>query len=411
MSIPTHTVRVAIIGGGPAGLMAAEALTAHGLTVDLFDAMPSLGRKFLMAGKSGLNLTHAEPFDDFLPRFGVTGPRLRPMLQAFPPGTLQAWAHGLGIETFVGSSRRVFPKDFKAAPLLRAWLRRLRTNGLTVHARHRWSGWSEDGRLMFDTPQGRKDVTADATILALGGASWPKLGSDGAWLPWLEDQGVAMTPLRPANCGFDVDWSDHFSGRFEGQPVKNIRLKFHGQTATGEFVITKTGLEGGPVYALSSKLLHTLKAKGRASLTIDLSPDRTVENVLERLNRPRGKKTMATHLKRTLHLSGVKAGLLREGTSPDAFADLGALAAAIKALPLTLTQPRPIAEAISSSGGVRWDQMDEDLQLNVRPGVFLAGEMLDWDAPTGGYLLSACFATGRWAGEAAATYLSARLSV
>lgn len=405
----TSPLRVAIIGGGPAGLMAAEALSARGVAVDIFDAMPSLGRKFLMAGKSGLNLTHAEPFEDFLSRYGVTRTRLAPMLKAFPPGTIQAWAKGLGVETFVGTSRRVFPKDFKAAPLLRAWLRRLRADGVRVHARHRWTGWNADGALTFDTPRGGIAVTPEATILALGGASWPNLGSDAAWVPWLETRGVSLTPFLPANCGFDVEWSEHFGEQFEGQPVKNARLKFHGQTASGEFVITKTGIEGGPVYALSSKLLRAIHAKGKATLTIDLIPDRNLENVSERLNQPKDKKSMATHLKRTLHLSGVKAGLLREGTDKDTFADFGRLAAAIKALPITVVRPRPIEEAISCSGGVRWDQMDEDLQLQALAGVYVAGEMLDWDAPTGGYLLSACMATGRWAGEAVAKKLSTAL--
>jgi len=400
----------AIIGGGPAGLMAAEALTARGFKVDLYDAMPSLGRKFLMAGKSGLNLTHAEPFDAFLTRFGITGKRLSPMLRAFPPGTIQAWAKGLGIETFVGSSRRVFPKDFKAAPLLRAWLRRLRANGLTVHTRHKWTGWNADGALTFTTPAGEVTINAEATVLALGGASWPKLGSDAAWVPLLEERGVTLRPLMPANCGFDVDWSAHILEHFEGQPVKNARLKFHGETASGEFVITKTGIEGGPVYALSSKLLRAITSKGQATVTIDLTPDLSLETVTQRLSRPRDKKTMATHLKRTLHISGVKAGLLREGTDKDTFADPAKLAATIKALPITLLRPRPIAEAISCSGGVRWDQMDDGLQLKALPGVYVAGEMLDWDAPTGGYLLSACMATGHWAGEAVAEALSATAS-
>lgn len=401
------TTRIAIIGGGPAGLMAAEALTAKGHAVDLYDAMPSLGRKFLMAGKSGLNLTHAEPFDDFLGRYGVTAKRLAPMLKAFPPGTVQAWAKGLGIETFVGTSQRVFPKDFKAAPLLRAWLRRLRANGLSVHVRHKWTGWNADGALTFATPDGEVAIAAAATVLALGGASWPKLGSDAAWVAWLEARGVEITTLKPANCGFDVDWSAHMLERFEGHPVKNARLKFHGQSASGEFVITKTGLEGGPVYTLSSALLRTIASKGKATVSIDLVPDLSLETVAQRLARPRDKKSMATHLKRTLHISGVKAGLLREATDKDTFADPAKLAACIKALPITLVRPRPIEEAISCSGGVRWDQMDDGLQLNALPGVFLAGEMLDWDAPTGGYLLSACMATGRWAGDAVAKRLSA----
>lgn len=406
-STPTQTARrVAIIGGGPAGLMAAEALTSRGIAVDLYDAMPSLGRKFLMAGKSGLNLTHAEPLDDFLTRFGVTSKRLEPMLRAFPPGTIQAWAKGLGIETFVGSSRRVFPKDFKAAPLLRAWLKRLRAAGLTVYVRHRWTGWNADGALTFDTPDGATTIEAEATILALGGASWPKLGSDAAWVPWLEKRGITLHPLAPSNCGFDVDWSEHFLGQYEGHPVKNARIKFQGKTASGEFVITKSGIEGGPIYTLSSKMLHNIRTKGKATVTIDLTPERTLENVQARLDEPRAKRSMATHLKRTLHISGVKAGLLRECTDKDTFADTAKLAAAIKALPLTVERPRPIEEAISCSGGVRWDQFDEGFQLNTMPGVYLAGEMVDWDAPTGGYLLSACMATGHWVGEAIAKKFS-----
>jgi len=385
--------------------MAAEALTARGIAAHVFDAMPSLGRKFLMAGKSGLNLTHAAPFDDFLAKYGPSRVQLNPILHAFPPGTVQAWAQGLGIETFVGTTQRVFPKDFKAAPLLRAWLRRLRATGVTVHARHRWTGWNADGHLTFDTQAGEVTVASEATVLALGGASWPKLGSDAAWVPWLEQRGVGINPLKPANCGFDVDWSEHFIERFEGQPIKNARLNFAGQTASGEFTITKTGVEGGPVYELSSKLLGALDSKGKAEVTVDLIADRSVENVLERLSQPRGKKSMATHLKRTLHLSGAKAGLLREATSKDTFADPQKLAAAIKALPLTLVRPRPITEAISCSGGIRWAQMDAGLQLKDLPGVYACGEMLDWTAPTGGYLLTACMATGRWAGEAAAKQL------
>ena len=405
MNTPTHTVRAAIIGGGPAGLMAAEALCAQGIAVDLFDAMPSLGRKFLMAGKSGLNITHAEPFDDFISKFGPSRTQLNPILHGFPPGTVQAWAQGLGIETFVGTTRRVFPKDFKAAPLLRAWIKRLRAGGLTVHARHRWTGWSDDGNLVFDTPDGQATVAAEATILALGGASWPKLGSDAAWVDWLEQKGVGISPLKPANCGFDVDWSSHFIERFEGQPIKNARITFAGQTATGEFTITKTGVEGGPVYDLSSKLLGALDGKGEATVSIDLIADRSVENVLERLNQPRGKRSMATHLKRTLHLSGAKAGLLRECTHKNNFNDMAKLAAAIKALPLSVLRARPITEAISCSGGIRWSQMDAGLQLKDLPSVYACGEMIDWTAPTGGYLLSACLATGRWAGDAVAQQL------
>lgn len=407
MSNAFQNIRLAVIGGGPAGLMAAEALTAHGIAVNLYDAMPSLGRKFLMAGKSGLNLTHAEPFATFLGRFGAAQGNLQPMLEAFPPDAIQDWARELGIDVFTGTSGRVFPQDLKAAPLLRAWLKRLRANGLTVHVRHRWAGWHEDGALRFTTPAGEVAVHAQATVLALGGASWPKLGSDAAWVEWLGTHGVYVTPLKPANCGFDAAWSDHFRDKFEGHPLKNVALTFAGHTARGECVITKTGLEGGPVYTLSSALVTTLSKTDCAAVTIDLKPDLDVETVTERLAKPRGKKSWATHLKRTLGISGAAAGLLREGTDKDIFDTPARLAAAIKALPVRLTRPRPIAEAISSSGGVAWSQVDAGLQLKTLPGVYVAGEMLDWDAPTGGYLLSACLATGRWAGTAVAERLAA----
>jgi hypothetical protein len=400
------TLKAAIIGGGPAGLMAAEALTKRGIAVDLFDAMPSLGRKFLMAGKSGLNLTHAEPFEDFINHFGAAKAHLRPMLDAFPPKSIQDWALELGVETFVGTSRRVFPKDFKAAPLLRAWLKRLRANGLSVHARHKWTGWNASDQLTFATPSGEVAVAAQTTVLALGGASWPALGSNAAWVSWLKAKGIDIAPLKPANCGFDVAWSAHFIERFEGQPLKGVTLKFHDQQAQGECIVTQTGLEGGPVYALSSALVEAIERHGPATIAIDLAPDLSAAEVFKRLALPRDKRSMATHLKRTLGLTGVKAGLLREGANSAIFADPAKLAAAIKALPVMLTYPRPIAEAISTAGGVRFDQLDDGLQLKALPGVFVAGEMLDWDAPTGGYLLSACMATGRWAGNAATNALN-----
>jgi len=398
----TRAPTIAIVGGGPAGLMAAEAMTGRGLNVDLYDAMPSLGRKFLMAGKSGLNITHAEPFPAFLERYGAAAEHLRPMLEALPPDALRAWAHALGVETFVGTSGRVFPEDFKAAPLLRAWLRRLRANGLTIHVRHRWTGWDAAGALTFATPVGVTSVQTDATVLALGGASWPKLGSDAAWVPWLDARGVAIAPFKPSNCGFDVAWSDHFLRRFEGTPLKSVAFAFGGAAIKGECVITKTGIEGGPVYALSAALRNAIERDGRASLSIDLKPDLEMAELTRRIAAPRGKKSMATHLKRTVGIGGVQAGLLRECAERDAFADPAQLAAAIKALPVPLMRPRPIAETISSAGGVRWDQVDAGLQLTPLPGVYAAGEMLDWDAPTGGYLLSACMATGRWAGDAVA---------
>ncbi|MBL4748200.1 MAG: TIGR03862 family flavoprotein [Magnetovibrio sp.] len=397
--------RAVIIGGGPAGLMAAEALTSRGITVDLYDAMPSLGRKFLMAGKSGLNLTHGEPFVDFLDRFGHARQNLKPILEAFTPTDIEAWANDLGVETYVGTSKRVFPKDFKAAPLLRAWLRRLRANGLTVHARHKWNGWADNGVLAFDTPKGDILINAETTILALGGASWPKLGSDANWVPWLVKNGVSILPLKAANCGFDVDWSAHFLDRFEGNPVKNARLSFRGARIPGDFVITARGIEGGPVYALASKLIESLDNTGSATLAVDLLPDRSGADIQARLSRPRGKQSMATFLKKNLNLSGVKAGILYECTAKNAFDDPINLAATIKAVPLAIDKPRPIEEAISTSGGVAWHNLDKGLHLNVLPNVFVAGEMLDWDAPTGGYLLSACLATGRWAGQMAAKHL------
>ncbi len=402
----TPAPRVAIIGGGPAGLMAAQVLSARDIKVDIFDAMPSLGRKFLMAGRGGLNLTHGEAFTDFLTRFGNAQQDLTPILEAFTPEAIRAWARDLGVETFVGTSKRVFPQDFKAAPLLRSWLKRLRAAGLTIHARHRWTGWNEDGALTFSTPAGILSVRAEATVLALGGASWPKLGSDAAWVPWLEAKGVGVAPLKPSNCGFDIAWSTHFSQRFEGQPLKGVTLNFQGRPASGDCIITKTGLEGGPVYTLSAPLRDSIEKDRTAILNIDLAPHRSLADLTQRLSKPRGKKSRATHLKRTVGISGLKAGLLREGTDAQTFSDPARLAAAIKAVPLVLIRPRPMAEAISCAGGVRFDHVDEGLQLNALPGVWIAGEMLNWEAPTGGYLLSACLATGRWAGEAIARHLS-----
>ena len=400
--------RAAIVGGGPAGLMAAERLLAQGVAVDIFDAMPSLGRKFLMAGKSGLNLTHAEDADAFHARFGAARPHLDAALAAFDAGAIRAWAGELGVETFTGSSGRVFPTDYKAAPLLRAWLHRLRAAGATIHVRHKWRGWAEDGALRFDTPAGEVLFAADAAVLACGGGSWPKLGSDGAWLPLLAAAGVATTPLAPSNCGFDVAWTDHFRERFAGQPVKPVALSFAGQRVVGEFVVTGTGIEGGAVYALSAALRDAIAAEGGATLTLDLCLDRGEGRLAADLAKPRGKRSMANHLRRTAGLVGVRAGLLRECLPAETFADPARLAAGIKALPLRLVAPRPLAEAISSAGGVAFAALDDGFMLAARPGTFCAGEMLDWEAPTGGYLLSACLATGRAAGDAAARFLAAR---
>lgn len=395
--------RAAVIGGGPAGLMAAEALLARGIGVDLFDAMPSLGRKLLMAGRGGLNLTHAEPLEAFLARYGAGKAPLEAVVRGFPPEAQRDWVHGLGIDTFVGSSGRVFPRDFKAAPLLRAWLHRLRAAGLGIHVRHRWTGWTNEGDLRFDTPAGSVSFHAAATILALGGGSWPSLGSDGAWVGLLPN----VAPLKPANCGFDIGWSDHFRERFAGQPVKSTVLTFQGRKVPGEFVVTDGGIEGGAVYALSAPLREAIASEGKATLYLDLAPGRDEARLKQALGTPHGGRSISTHLKRVAGIDGPKAGLLREVLGADGMADPLRLASAIKALPLRLIAPRPLAEAISSAGGVTFGGL-ERFMLTTRPGTFCAGEMLDWEAPTGGYLLTACLATGRAAGEAAADWLSAK---
>lgn len=401
----TRMKRVAVIGGGPAGLMAAEALIRRNAEVHLFEAKPSLGRKFLMAGKSGLNITHSEPFAAFIGRFGAAAPWLRPALEAFTPDDIRRWASDLGIETFIGSSGRVFPADFKAAPLLRAWLKRLRAQGLAIHVRHRWQGWAEDGALLFETLAGSVTFNADATVLALGGASWPELGSDAAWVPLLRAKGVEVHPFRPANCGFDVPWTAHFRERFAGAPVKSVILTFGQESHQGEFVISEHGVEGSGVYALSARLRDAIEASGEATLFLDLAPGRSRERLMRDLARPRGRQSMATHLRKAAHIEGVKAGLLRECADPEAFAKAERLAAAIKSLPLKLVAARPIAEAISSAGGVPATSIDRRFMLSGLPGTFCAGEMLDWEAPTGGYLLTACMATGRAAGDGAAEWL------
>ncbi len=401
MTVPV----VAVVGGGPAGLMAAEAAAIRGAAVHLFDTMPSVGRKFLMAGKSGLNLTHAEPYPDFLGRFGERRDRLVTALDRFGPAAVRAWANGLGIETFVGSSGRVFPADFKAAPLLRAWLRRLRGAGVRFHVRHRWTGWDAGGYLAFDTEDGLSSFAADATILALGGASWPKLGSDGRWVEILRQKGVPVRPLLPANCGFDVDWSEHFRERFAGQPVKPAVLTAEGASHRGEFVVTATGIEGSGVYPLSAKLRDRIAADGAATLTLDLLPDHSTDRLACALSQPRRSRSLAEHLRRTVGITGVKAGLLRERSSPVELADPAVLAQRLKCLELTVVAPRPIGEAISSAGGLVWDDLSEDLMIKSLPGIFAAGEMLDWEVTTGGYLLTTCFALGKQAGEGAADWL------
>jgi uncharacterized flavoprotein (TIGR03862 family) len=398
-------VRVAVVGGGPAGLMAAETIAKSGASVDLFDAMPSVGRKFLMAGKSGLNLTHAEDFPRFLERFGAARERLAPLLADFAPTALREWAAGLGIATFVGSSGRVFPTDFKAAPLLRAWLRRLRESGIVFHMRHRWLGW-DDGALIFATPAGTVRIAADAVVLALGGASWPRLGSDAAWVPLLAQRGVAIAPLLPANCGFEIGWTQHFRDRFAGAPVKSVALTFGGATIRGEFVVTESGIEGSAVYAHAAALRDAIAATGAAALVLDLAPDRSVERLTAELSLPRGSRSMADHLRRRCGIAGVKAGLLRECLTPDDFAAPHRLAAGIKSVTLTLGATRPIAEAISTAGGVTFAALDDALMLRALPGTFCAGEMLDWEVATGGYLLTACFALGRAAGLGVIAWLA-----
>ncbi|WP_256387527.1 TIGR03862 family flavoprotein [Polaromonas sp. A23] len=443
---PAPALRIAVIGGGPAGLMAAEVLAAAGaaVKVEVYDAMPSVGRKFLLAGKGGLNLTHSEAAGPFLSRYGERSEQLQPLLAAFGPDELRAWAHGLGVETFVGSSGRVFPKDMKAAPLLRAWLHRLRVAGVQFSMRHRWLGWADDGVLKFSTPAGEVLAQADAVVLALGGGSWARLGSDGVWVPLLAERGVAVAPLQPSNCGFDVaarpdspaqleeaaadtgetrreflqeligkspqsriGWTEHFSSRFAGQPFKSVAISFtdsHGRSFSrkGEFVATVSGVEGSLIYAASSLLREEIALNGSATFLLDLLPDKSPERVLVEVRHPRGSRSLSSHLKSRLGLEGIKAAMLHELLGKDAINDPVQLARAIKALPVRVVAARPIDEAISSAGGVRFDAMDGHLHLQTLQGVpqpvFCAGEMLDWEAPTGGYLLTACFASGRQAG-------------
>ncbi len=403
--------RVAIIGGGPAGLMAAEVLGQAGVNVDLYDAMPSVGRKFLLAGVGGMNITHAEDYAAFVSRYAERAGDLRPLLDAFSPDSLREWIHGLGINTFVGSSGRVFPTDMKAAPLLRAWLKRLRESGVQLHTRQRWLGWDEHGALRIAGPQGETRVEADATLLALGGGSWARLGSNGAWVPLLKDRGIAIAPLQPANCGFEVaGWSAHLREKFAGAPLKTVSLALPGEAPRkGEFVLTAAGIEGSLVYALSARIRNRISRDGAATVLLDLLPDRTLAQVASALARPRGSQSMAKHLHRQLKLDGVKAALLRELTDAATFQDSQALAAAIKALPIRLVRPRPLDEAISSAGGVPFEELDEGLMLRRLPGVFCAGEMLDWEAPTGGYLLTACFASGRAAAAGMLRWLRANV--
>jgi uncharacterized flavoprotein (TIGR03862 family) len=402
-----------IIGAGPAGLMAAETARASGLEVDVHEAKGSVGRKFLLAGVGGMNLTHGEPRPAFDRRYGERAAAVGRWLDDFDADALRAWARGLGVETFVGTSGRVFPADLKAAPLLRAWVHRLRESGVRFHVHHRWLGWSDDGALRFDTPAGERQVRPDATVLALGGGSWPQLGSDGAWQPWLAARGIDVTPLRPSNCGFDIGWSAYLAERHAGAPLKPVVAHWRDADGRehqrqGECVVTATGIEGSLVYALSAMLREAIERDGFALLTLDLAPDRPLERLKRDLARPRGSRSLSEHLRRQAGIAGVKAALLHETLDKARLQDSAALARAIKRFDLRLKNPRPLAEAISSAGGVRLEAMDEHLMLRALPGTFCAGEMLDWEAPTGGYLLTACFASGLRAGRAAAAWAKAR---
>ncbi|WP_316168250.1 MULTISPECIES: TIGR03862 family flavoprotein [unclassified Bradyrhizobium] len=403
------TKHIAIIGAGPAGLMAAEVLAESGAAVTVYDAMPSVARKFLMAGRGGLNLTHSEELTTFLSRYREAAPFLEAAIRAFPPERLRHWCETLGEPTFVGSSGRVFPVAMKASPLLRAWLRRFAAQGVRFELRHRWTGWDGEGRLTFQTPAGPRAIAAEATVLALGGASWPRLGSDGGWVPILAAKGVAIAPLRPANCGFKVAWSDIFRDRFEGQPLKGIALSLGSRTVRGEAVITRDGIEGGVVYALSAELREAIASEGEAKLLIALRPDLAAGNLMERLKAPRGKQSFSNFLRKALQLSPLAISLVQEVAKTSGLALSSAspeqLATLINGLPLKLTGTAGLARAISTAGGIARDEFDADYMIKRLPGVFACGEMLDWEAPTGGYLLQASFATGVAAGKGVMRWL------
>jgi uncharacterized flavoprotein (TIGR03862 family) len=406
----TTSQHVAVIGAGPAGLMAAEVLALAGAYVVVYDAMPSAGRKFLMAGRGGLNLTHSEPLPQFLARYREATPHLKAAIEAFPPQALREWSEALGQETFVGSSGRVFPKAFKASPLLRAWLRRLESIGVGLTPRVRWIGWDEQGCLGFETSHGARAIKPSATVLALGGASWPRLGSDGAWVDTLTAKGVEVSRLRPANCGFTINWSDVFRDRFQGQPLKSIALNFGAHNVRGEAIVTRSGIEGGAIYALSAELREAIEKSRSATLHISLRPDLNIDDLIAKVSAPKGKQSLSNFLRKAVSLSPLAIGLLQEaakasGTSLASLAPPD-LANLINAVPIELTGIAPIARAISTAGGIAFDELNTDFMLRRLPGVFAAGEMLDWEAPTGGYLLQASFATGAAAGRGALKWLS-----
>ncbi len=405
--------RAIVIGGGPAGLFAAEHLRAAGLAVDLYEAKGSVGRKFLIAGKGGLNLTHSDPFERFAQRYGERRDEVAGWLRDFDADALRGWASGLGVDTFVGSSGRVFPTDLKAAPLLRGWVRRLRDQGVRFHVQHRWCGWDGEGRWQFESPQGAIGEAADIVVLALGGGSWPELGSDGRWVPWLEVRDVAIAPLQPSNCGFDIGWSEHLATRFAGAPLKPVIAHWHdahgaARSMQGECVITATGIEGSLIYALSAMLREQIRRDGVATLHLDLAPGRDHARLSRDLERPRGSRSLGEHLRRQAGLDALRVALLHEMLAPAQRQDIDAIVHTIKRLPLRLLRPRPIEEAISSAGGVRFDALDDALMIRSMPGVFVAGEMIDWEAPTGGYLLTACFASGLRAARGALAWLDRR---
>jgi uncharacterized flavoprotein (TIGR03862 family) len=406
--------RMAIIGAGPAGLMAAEVIAQGGVAVTVYDAMPSAGRKLLMAGRGGLNLTHSEPLPEFLKRYREAMPKLAAAISAFPPDALRAWSEALGQPTFVGSSGRVFPQAFKASPLLRAWLRRLDSTGVQLRLRHRWTGWDENGHLLFQTPDGPTTVNAGATVLALGGASWPRLGSDGAWARTLAAKGVAITESKPANCGFTVAWSDIFRDRFEGHPLKGAALSFGAHTVRGEAMVTRTGIEGGAIYALSADLREAIAASGEATLHVALRPDLETHVLIARLSAPKAKQSFSNWLRKAAHLSPVAIGLLQEAAVASGVVlsslSTASLAGLVNDVPIKLDGTAPIARAISTAGGIAFDELDADFMLRRLPGTFAAGEMLDWEAPTGGYLLQASFATGAAAGRGVLKWLEKRMA-